>query len=181
MSKLFLAPTLGGGVEWAVGCGFLGGRGRACDTFERDRGKASGQRVYEKADNELRGSRGRLSECTGLITRGSRSPNYMAFQIVLKDSVCCYVGVGGLRGLDMEGGRDEEHFMLPLRPSLDVLLRSGRRIFHNFQKKPQAMTEWVISYFGDVVGGPKATRRRPTRSETGYWVSNDCQGTCKMT
>lgn len=65
----------------------FGGEGRACDTFERDRGNAAGQQVYEKADNELRGSRGRLSECAGLITRASRSPNYVAFQIVLKDSV----------------------------------------------------------------------------------------------
>lgn len=62
---------------------------------------------------------------------------------------------GGWGVLDTEGGRDEEHFMLPLRPSLQVLLRSGRRIFHNFQKKPQAMTEWVISYSGDVVGGQR--------------------------
>lgn len=73
----------------------FGGEGRACDTFERDRGTAAGQPVYENADNELRGSRGRLSERTGLITRASQSPNYMAFQIVLKDFVCCYWKGGG--------------------------------------------------------------------------------------
>lgn len=80
--------------------------------------------------------------------------------------------MGGSRGLDMEGGRDEEHFMLPLTTSLEVLQRPGRSIFHNIQKKPQAMTEWVISYFGDGLGEPKATSMRLTRSETGYWVSN---------
>lgn len=62
---------------------------------------------------------------------------------------------GGSRGLHTEGGRDEEHLMLPPRPSLEVLQRSGRRNFHNIQRKPQAVSEWVISYFGDVVGGQR--------------------------
>lgn len=73
---------------------FFWGGGGACDTFEEDGGKAAGQPVYEKADNELRGSRGRLSEHRGVIARASRSPNCAAFQIVLKDAVSRYVGVG---------------------------------------------------------------------------------------
>lgn len=48
-------------------------------------------------------------------------------------------------------------------------------------KALQAMTGWVIFILSRFGEGPKATRWRLTLSETGYWVSNGCQGTSRMT
>lgn len=48
-------------------------------------------------------------------------------------------------------------------------------------KELQAMTGWVIFILSRFGEGPKATCWRLTLSETGYWVSNGCQGTSRMT
>lgn len=44
-------------------------------------------------------------------------------------------------------------------------------------KELRAITGWVIFILWGFGGGPKATRWRLSLSETGYWVSDGCQGT----
>lgn len=48
-------------------------------------------------------------------------------------------------------------------------------------KELRASTGWVIFILWRFGERPKATCWRPTFSETGYWVSNGCQGTSRMT